>query len=218
MGPKRSGPGALAGATEASSRCFRGVLHTSSEAAAQLACDGRTKLGRAFHAFSALPDRERAQRLLRFVRPANGRSWNIREQARHTRIPAESIMLALMTRGCTDGLTARIIEQMGWGAHLIIQVGHAGRLVPSGFRNVEAKHWLIESIAELHSDDGLVVQLRDLATLRVEDTARLLHIDHRDILARLHCHRLGGLFIDGTPFVSRLHPGRLGFLAASGPR
>src|SRR5262249_28756969 len=164
MTPKRSGPGALAGATEANSRCFRGVLHTLSEPAAQLGGDGRTKIRRAFRAFSALPDRERSQRLLRLVRPANGQRWNIREAAQRTGIPADSIMLALMTCGSTDGLTGAIIEQMGWGAHLIIVSNDGSRLVPSDFRYVKAGQWLSQSIAELHPDDSRVVRLRDLAT------------------------------------------------------
>ena len=86
--------------------------------------------------------------------------------------------------------------------------------VSSGFRNVEARQRFSQSIAVLHPDDSLVVRLRNLATLPVDQAARLLRIDHRDTLARLRCHRLGGLFIDDTPFVSRLHLGRLGALAA----
>ena len=218
---KRTGPGALAGAAEASSRCFREALHILSEPPAQRACDGRTKLRRAFRAFSALPDRERSKRLLRLVRPTNGRRWNIHEAAQRTGIPAESILLALMTCGSTDGLTGAIIEQMGWGAHLIIRSTSDGRLVPpvpSGFQNVEARQRFSESIAELHPDDSRVVRLRDLATLPIEQTARLLRIDYRDTFARVRCHRLGGLFIDDTSFVSRLHLGRLGLLTAKGGR
>jgi hypothetical protein len=216
---KRSGPGALAGAAEAYSRCLRNALHTSFAPPAQRACDGRTKLRRAFRAFSALPDRERSQSLLRLVRPANGQRWNIHEATRRTGIPAESIMLALMTCGSTDGLTGALIEQMGWGAHLIILSNGGGRLVspvPSGFRNVEAGQWFSQSIAELHPDDSRVLRLRDHSTLPIEQTARLLRIDYHDALAWLRCHRLGGLFIDDTPFVSCLHLGRLGAFAARG--
>jgi hypothetical protein len=150
---KRSGPGALAGAAEAYSRCLRNALHTSFAPPAQRACDGRTKLRRAFRAFSALPDRERSQRLLRFVRPANGRPRNVRQAAQRTGIPADIIMLC----GSTDGLTSAMIEQIGWGAHLIILSNGAGRLVsyvPSGFRNVETGQRCSQRIACLVASDG----------------------------------------------------------------
>jgi hypothetical protein len=216
---KRTGPGALAGAAEASSRCFRSILHTLSEPAAQLGCDGRSKLRRGFRAFSALPDRERSQRLLRLVRPANGRRWNIQEAAQRTGIPAESILLALMTCGSTDWLTGAIIEQMGWGAHLIIRSTSDGRLVPpvpSGFQNVEARQRFSESIAELHPDDSRVVRLLDFATLPIEQTARLLRIDYHETLAWLHRHRWKGC----SSMTRRSFPvcilGRLGAFAARG--
>src|SRR4051812_13150974 len=105
MPSEQCGPDALVGATGAGGiQCSSGTLNTPTKAALQAVHDGRTRLGRAFRSFQALPDQERARILLGLVIPTDGKPWTVRQAAERTGIPAEIILLALMTCGDANPL------------------------------------------------------------------------------------------------------------------